>query len=306
MPRFYIYLQFLHFEVALAAHRLDGAPSKTPLPKWDVPFTPNVGAQQCEAVRKGKRCPRAAILGNTLCSNHAHTWLRCHRVKRTPEEAAELAEARRKYLFRSPRLDEVFRKHVEDTDRYELDEELGLVRTCLESIINKVDAKADLSSLTPEHVAVLVEMSKTVSGIVENIAKVKNYFSAMITVEQFTVVLELISQLAAKFIPVEKQEFFIDELMKLPWPGVKTREEGRRWAALSTHPQDEGAFIEANRALRAAETARHIEVAEQRAAGILPPKDTTSRMGALSHARFDIPGDHWLNSVREKESEDPK
>ena len=150
---------------------------------------------------------------------------------------------RRRYVFKSPKLDEAFEKHLADPDAYELDTELALVRTCLAAVVRRIGDKEELDTLSPESVVALTEMSKNVSGIVENIAKIKHYFSNVITIEQFAVLIEVFAQVAIKFTPPERHAELLAELAKVPWPAAKTKGEGRRWAFNAGSPEHDPAFM---------------------------------------------------------------
>ena len=197
----------------------------------DTPGTP-----RCARINaQGARCTRSITFGSKYCPLHAMYLY----------DGAQLTMAQRRYIFKSPALQAAFERHVTDPDAYELDEELALVRTCLESVVRRVKLDTDaIEALTPESIALLTHMSTQVADTVANIAKIKGFFSNVITIEQFTLLVNLFSELMLKYCPAEQQQVMLDELSALPWPGRKGlgKNEGRRWALTASSAIGEGSL----------------------------------------------------------------
>jgi len=154
-------------------------------------------------------CKQFAITGATKCSHHL-----AHNQKRFRTAM---------YKFKSPEVQTAFELMLRSDDRMSLDNELGLIRTCLDAVVSKCDVEK-LTDMGPHTIAAITSLASEVGKMCDTMARLEMRYSTHVPMETLLFFIQLIAETLSKHVDEDKAQTIISAILELPLPQVNVAE----------------------------------------------------------------------------------
>ena len=152
--------------------------------------------------------PEINYLGHRRCVYVDDDSTRCMRYSQMPccEQHYHFARQLAPAVFKATSLKEIHRKHLMSPRKIQLDNELALMRTMQELMLNKFkDLDADKIPL--ELMGAITTMSEKIGGVVEKMSKMNQ-----ITPETIDSMMDKVVDLVGEYLPADKLREFADKV----------------------------------------------------------------------------------------------
>lgn len=156
-----------------------------------LPFIPEInerGCRRCVMITDHERCRRYGDKDVPVCKEHY-------------KDAKMLGNH-----FGSPMLRETYKRFYEDPNKMRCDSELTLMRTMLASLLQRIND----DNLNIELIAGVTTMCDKITTVVERMGKIEK-----ITPEHLNLLMQQMTEVAAKYIPADKLEQFAEDIEKI-------------------------------------------------------------------------------------------
>lgn len=150
----------------------------------------------------GERCRSWSVDGSNFCTQHGGLRTRV-KVPR--------------YVFRTQELQAVYNKHLSDPDRYSIDEELAIIRTCMEGIVCRLKAE-NIEQLSGEQIALLTALAKDVADIAHRAHMLEKVQRVFISVAHIQAVVTQLADIAKRHMPVDAHDRMVEEFKRVALP----------------------------------------------------------------------------------------
>lgn len=156
-----------------------------------LPFIPEIdeqGRRRCVMITDGERCRRYGDKDVPVCKQHY-------------KDAKMIGNH-----FGSPLLRETYKRFYEDPNKMRCDGELTLMRTMLASLLQRITD----DNLNIEVIAGVTSMCDKITVVIERMGKIEK-----ITPEHLNLLMQQMTEIAAKYIPADKLEEFAAAVEKI-------------------------------------------------------------------------------------------
>lgn len=140
------------------------------------------GGKRCNRIRRnGERCKNWAAPGFDKC--WAHGAGRKHTMRR-----------QRRYMFKSKTINELFESMASDPDRLDLTEELGLLRTILATVTERVE------SFSANETASIIMLASDITKTAGVLSRIEKDLETSVSIEQIQVIADQFISIIAKHV----------------------------------------------------------------------------------------------------------
>ena len=148
----------------------------------ETEYPSKIGGKRCKRVRKtGERCKNWAAPGWDVC--WAHGAGRKHTMRR-----------QRRYMFKSKSIGELFESMASDPDRLDLTEELGLLRTILATVTQRI------TEFNANETASVIMLASDITKTAGVLSRIEKDMESSISVEQIQVIADQFVSIIAKHV----------------------------------------------------------------------------------------------------------
>lgn len=148
-------------------------------------------------------CPHTAVAGSDKCQFHLG-----HNQKRFRSAM---------YNFKSREVQTAFELMLQADDRFSLDNELALMRTCLQAAVAKCDAEK-LTDMGPHSIAAITSLASEVARTCDVMARLESKFSTHVPMEVLLFFVQLIAETLMKHVGEDQAEACVSAILELPLP----------------------------------------------------------------------------------------
>ena len=148
-------------------------------------------------------CGRRAVLGSDKCSLHIGR--------------ESLRFKRAMYQFQTPALQQAFEMMLRADERYSLDEELALMRTCLQGVVQNCKAVSP-GDMGPHTIAALTSLSSEIAKVCDVVSRLEQRTQNQVSMECILFFVQLIAEALTKEIGADKAQAVTSVLLELPLP----------------------------------------------------------------------------------------
>jgi hypothetical protein len=143
------------------------------------------------------------MLGTTRCPDHL------------PHHARRFKSGM--YQFKSPQLQQTFEMMLKADDRYTLDNELALMRVCLDGVISSCQA-TESKELSAHAIAAITSLSSEIGKMCDVVARLEQRTKGMIPTEVLLFFIQLIADELSKKVEPDLAESVVSAILEMPLP----------------------------------------------------------------------------------------
>lgn len=148
-------------------------------------------------------CHSLSVIGATKCRGHL--------------AGNQLQFRKAMYQFQAPALQQSFELMLNSQDRYTLDNELALVRTCLRGVVEKCEAEK-ATELSPHAIAAITSLASEVARMCDTVSRIEQKYSAHVPVETLLFFIQLIGDVLSKHLEPDTVDTCMNAILDLPLP----------------------------------------------------------------------------------------
>ncbi len=176
--------------------------TRDPKPRRDMWEGRDDQSRRCQHLHMdGSQCGSFALKGDTHCRLHG---------------ANGKLSRRGRYRFKTKRLEDMYESFLHDPDRLDIRDEIALTRTVLAGIIEK--HKGEIEHLSPAEAVTIVELSKDVANLCEQMARILKTTEEIVTLDHIKIVLDQVTTIMSKHTDWRTLEKVMEELDQIDIP----------------------------------------------------------------------------------------
>ena len=163
-------------------------------------------------------CGRYALQGGEFCHD-------C-----TPHNSKRFRAAM--YRFKNREVQTAFEMMLKSDERFSLDNELALLRTCLAAAVAKCDAEK-LEQMGPHSIAAITTLAAEVGRMCDIMSRLEQKFATHVPLEVLLFFIQLMAETITKHVDEDTAETCVSAILELPLPQANN-ELGKRILARGT------------------------------------------------------------------------
>ena len=143
------------------------------------------------------------------------------------------------YQFKNRQVQTAFEMMLRADDRFSLDNELGLLRTCLSAAVSKCDAEK-LEDMGPHSIAAITTLAAEVGRMCDVMARLEQKFATHVPMEVLLFFVQLIAEVITKHVDEDTAETCVSAILELPLPQANNELTRKTLARGSFEPSKKG------------------------------------------------------------------